>query len=125
MDMSIQRGDWKGRIGVLAQRELECLLGVACGFSSKEIAKQDGCSPATVDKRLLSASCKLQVFKRAQLVAEAMKRGLIAPMMIMLAVFSGYQAASSLDSDHQRRGPSRRVVEMRVLKAREDAAQAA
>lgn len=125
MDMSIQRGDWKGRIGVLAQRELECLLGVACGFSSKEIAKQDGCSPATVDKRLLSASCKLQVFKRAQLVAEAMKRGLIAPMMIMLAVFSGYQAAASLDSDHQRRGPSRRVVEMRVLKAREDAAHAA
>lgn len=123
MDMSIQRGDWKGRIGVLAQRELECLLGVACGFTSKEIAKQDGCSPATVDKRLLSASCKLQVFKRAQLVAEAMKRGLIAPLMILLASFGGYQAATSLDSDHLRRGPSRRVVEMRLIKAREDASQ--
>lgn len=123
MDMSVSRGEWKGHIGLLAQRELECLLGVACGFTSKEIAKQDGCSPATVDKRLLSASCKLQVFKRAQLVAEAMKRGLIAPMMILLASFSGYQAAASLDSDHFRRGPSRRVVELRVIKARDEAAQ--
>jgi len=123
MDMSIQRGDWKGRIGLLAPRELECLLGVACGFSSKEIAKQDGCSPATVDKRLLSASCKLNTFKRAQLVAEALKRGLIAPLAIVLSTLAGYHAAVDLGDDHLRRGPSRRVVELRVLKARDEASQ--
>lgn len=60
-----------------APRELECLLAVAAGMSSKEIARKLGVAPASVDKRLLSLTTKLGVIRRAQLVAEAFRRGLI------------------------------------------------
>lgn len=116
-----------GLIGYLnrgaAPRELECLLEVASGKTSKEAARVLGISPGSIEKRLLSLSTKLGVTKRAALVTESFKRGLIAPLMILLASFGGYHAAVSLDSDHQRRGPSRRVVELRLLKARDDATQ--
>lgn len=73
----VTREGFLGVIGLLAHREIMCLLGVALGLSSKQIAQQDGCSPASVDKRLVSAACKLNTHKRAHLVAEAMRRGLI------------------------------------------------
>ena len=62
----------------LAPRELQCLLHVAAGLTSKEAAKALGVSPNSVDKRLLSATTKLGVTRRAALVAEAFRRGLIS-----------------------------------------------
>lgn len=78
MHSMVKREGFQGFVGLLAHRELMCVLGVALGLSSKQIAKEDGCSPATVDKRLLSAACKLNTSKRAHLVAEAMRLGIIS-----------------------------------------------
>nr|WP_314586639.1 LuxR C-terminal-related transcriptional regulator [uncultured Pseudomonas sp.] len=122
--MSIQFGGWVGfKDRGLAPRELECLLASANGCTIKEAAKNLGMAPSTAAKRIASVMFKLGVSRQPAMVAEAMKRGLIAPLMILLASFGGYQAATSLDSDHLRRGPSRRVVELRILKARDEAAQ--
>ncbi|WNC12053.1 helix-turn-helix transcriptional regulator [Pseudomonas coleopterorum] len=62
----------------LAPREMQCLLYVAAGMTSKETARELGVSPNSVDKRLLSATTKLGVTRRAALVAEAFRRGLIS-----------------------------------------------
>lgn len=61
-----------------APRELECLLAVAAGCSTKEIAKDLGLAPDSVSKRLLSLTTKLGVVKRTQLVARAFALGLIS-----------------------------------------------
>lgn len=63
----------------LAQRELECLLSIANGHTDKQIAQRDGLSPRSVKGRIESVMHKLGVFKRAALVAEAFRRGLILP----------------------------------------------
>jgi DNA-binding CsgD family transcriptional regulator len=78
MHTSVTRDHLSGKLGLLAAREMLCLLGVASGLSSKQIAQQDGCSPSTVDKRLLSAAFKLNTAKRAALVAKAFALGLIS-----------------------------------------------
>lgn len=62
----------------LAPRELQCLIAVAAGMTSKEAAKELGVAPDTVDKRLLAATTKLGVTRRAAMVAEAFRLGLIA-----------------------------------------------
>lgn len=71
-----------GFIGILgrgaAPRELECLLAVAAGCSTKEIAKDLGLAPDSVSKRLLALTTKLGVVKRTQLVARAFAMGLIS-----------------------------------------------
>lgn len=60
-----------------APRELQCLMAVASGQTSKEVARGLGVSPDTVDKRLLSLTTKLGVTRRAALVAKAFSLGLI------------------------------------------------
>lgn len=80
-------GRWTANLGMgLAERELQCVMAVACGLTSKEAARELGLAKDTIDKRLLSASTKLGVIKRAQLVAEAMRRGLISPAATALAL---------------------------------------
>lgn len=75
-----------------AQRELECLLAIAGGLTSKEAARDLGVAPGTIEKRLLALSTKLGVTRRAALVAEAFKRGVIAPAVcILLALLIGLQ----------------------------------
>ncbi len=84
-----------GFIGVLgrgaAPRELECLMAVAAGQTTKEIAKGLGLAPDSVSKRLLALTTKLGVVKRTQLVARAFALGLIS--------FAG---VSSPTPEHQR-----------------------
>lgn len=60
-----------------APRELQCLMAVASGQTSKEAARELGVSPDTVDKRLLALTTKLGVTRRAALVAKAFALGLI------------------------------------------------
>ncbi|MFA7942026.1 LuxR C-terminal-related transcriptional regulator [Pseudomonas brenneri] len=60
-----------------APRELQCLMAVASGQTSKEAARDLGVSPDTVDKRILSLTTKLGVTRRAALVAKAFSLGLI------------------------------------------------
>lgn len=72
-------GSWTGFLGLgLAARELQCIMAVASGLTSKEVARELGVAKDTIDKRILSASTKLGVTRRAALVAEALRLGLIA-----------------------------------------------
>lgn len=86
---AVTRGELQGFLGMgLAPRELDFTLAVATGMTDKEIAKLFGLSPASVSKRLDVAKFKLGCTKRAHLVAQAMKRGIIAPLAILLMVCS-------------------------------------
>jgi DNA-binding CsgD family transcriptional regulator len=73
--------DFAGFTGFLgrgaAPRELQCLMAVAAGQTSKEAARELGVSPDTIDKRLLALTTKLGVTRRAALVAKAFALGLI------------------------------------------------
>ncbi len=78
MSRTIRFEVWQGFLGKgLAEREISCLLAVASGYTDKEIAQMDGLSPRSIKGRIESAMFKLGVFKRAALVAEAMRLGLI------------------------------------------------
>lgn len=61
-----------------APRELECLMAVAAGQSTKETARDLGIAPDTVNKRILALTTKLGVTRRAALVAKAFALGLIS-----------------------------------------------
>ncbi|MBX6687017.1 hypothetical protein, partial [Pseudomonas aeruginosa] len=81
-------------------------------------ARDLGMQPGTVGKRVLAATTKLGVTRRAALVAEAMRRGLISPAVIALAFLVAGQPL--LNDDHMmrsRRGGERRI-EFRVAARR-------
>lgn len=61
----------------VARRELQCLLAIAAGRSSKEAARDLGIAAGSIDKRLLALTTKLGVTRRAALVAKAFALGLI------------------------------------------------
>lgn len=109
--------NWTANPGLgLAERELQCVMAVASGLTSKQAARELGVAKDTVDKRLLAASTKLGVIKRAQLVAEAMRRGMITPMVItMCAVLVGHSIESTNDEfTRVRRSGERKLVESRA-----------
>lgn len=69
-----------------APRELECLLAIAGGASGKEAARALGISEDGVKKRLIALGTKWGVTRRAALVAEAFKRGVISPAVTALVL---------------------------------------
>ncbi|MCL8308146.1 LuxR C-terminal-related transcriptional regulator [Pseudomonas putida] len=84
---SITIGNWQGLLGHgAAPRELECLLAIAGGASGKEAARTLGISEDGVKKRLIALGTKWGVTRRAALVAEAFKRGVISPAATALAL---------------------------------------
>jgi DNA-binding CsgD family transcriptional regulator len=121
---TVAYGNWKGFTGKgLAERELETLLAVAIGMTDKQAAQAFGVSPRTVKGAIERCMHKLQVFKRAPLVAEAMRRGILAPLCVALV-------ATLLVVQHQpssivRRPQTPRRVELRVAARRHEAAWAA
>ena len=118
-------GNWTGSLGLgLAERELQCVMAVACGLTSKEAARELGVAKDTIDKRLLAASTKLGVIKRAQLVAEAMRRGLISPMVVTLCAVLVGHSISSTDEYTRVRRQGERKIETRVATRRADCALA-
>jgi NarL family two-component system response regulator YdfI len=64
-------------VGLLSEREVEVLAGVALGERSKEIAARLGVAESTVKAHLASIYAKLEVDSRAAAVAVAMARGLL------------------------------------------------
>jgi DNA-binding CsgD family transcriptional regulator len=115
MNRTIQFGSWQGVLGNgLAERELICILAVAAGHTDKEIARRDGLSPRSIKGRIESAMFKLGVYKRPALVAEAMRRGLISPMILALCAILVGQSAISDHSLNRIRKPGERRVETRV-----------
>ncbi|AJO76467.1 helix-turn-helix transcriptional regulator [Pseudomonas sp. MRSN 12121] len=97
-----------------APRELECLLAVAAGHTSKEVARDLGVAPDTIDKRLLALTTKLGVKRRAALVAEAFKRGLISPAAVMAMILAVHASMAEDPTLRVRRGGGERRIETRV-----------
>lgn len=101
-----------------APRELECLLAIASGLTSKEAAKDLGVAPGTIEKRLLSLSTKLGVTRRAAMVAEAFKRGLITPALC--AVLAAHAVIADQHHEMIRRpSPARRSELVHAARAAE------
>ncbi|WAE51202.1 helix-turn-helix transcriptional regulator [Stutzerimonas frequens] len=89
---TIQVDGWLGRLGQgLAPRQLEATLWACADKTAKEIARCMGCSPATVVKTLDRARSSLsekdrQIASTRGLCLEAMRRGIIAPLVLALLV---------------------------------------
>lgn len=119
---TITCGTWTGRLGQgLAPRELEALLGVAQGFTAKEIARQMQITPGTVKNRIENAMFKLGAARRAAAVAEAMRRQIISPLCIALACLIAMHAVID-DADpmrRDRRAPERRTAQVRIVRKAE------
>lgn len=119
---TITVGSWIGHLGRgLAPRELQCLLEVARGLTSKEIAKHFGISESGVEKRIGDAMLKLHVRRRAALVAEAAHQKIITPLCILLACFISWHALAD-DGDpmrRDRRAPERRTAQVRIVRKAE------
>lgn len=97
-----------------APRELECLLAVAGGATGKEAARALGMTEDGVKKRLLCLSTKLKVTRRAQLVAEAFKRGLISPAAVLAMILAVHASMAEDPALRVRRGGGERKIETRV-----------
>ena len=122
---SITSGNWTGHLGMgLALRELQCVLGIAMGQTSKELARDLGVQPESIKKRVLAASTKLGVTRRAQLVAEAMRKGVISPLIVLMCLIITAQQANTEQFGRIRRQGERRI-ENRVAVRRVEAFQAA
>lgn len=116
---TITAGSWQGFLGRgLAERELQCVLGVAQGKSSKELGRDLGIAADSVKKRVAAAMFKLQVNRRAALVGEAMRRGLISPAAILAAILAVHGAVSDDQFLRVRRSGGEKRVEFRVAARR-------
>lgn len=118
---TITIGQWKGHLGRgLAPRELECVLDVAQGMTSKQIARHFGISEGGVEKRIAAAMFKLDVPRRAALVAEAMRRQIISPMCVFLAALIAMHSMFDDNSMRRdRRVPERRTAQVRIVRRAE------
>lgn len=108
-----------------APRELECLMAVAAGLSSKEAARMMGVAAGTVEKRLLCLSTKLHVTKRAALVAAAFRNGILAHAVFVLAALTCLHSIASDDPAMRTRRGGERRVEVRVTARRVESGYAA
>lgn len=119
---TITLGNWQGLLGHgAAPRELECLLAIAGGASGKEAARTLGISEDGVKKRLIALGTKWGVTRRAALVAEAFKRGVISPAATALALLMAIHGMIGDDQAMRiRRGGNggERRVELRTVARR-------
>ncbi|WP_134063922.1 LuxR C-terminal-related transcriptional regulator [Pseudomonas sp. JV241A] len=125
---SITLGNWQGLLGCgAAPRELECLLAIAGGASGKEAARVLGISEDGVKKRLIALGTKWGVTRRAALVAEAFKRGIISPAAVLAAIMAVHGVVSDDQLLRVRRGGNgaERKIENRVATRRAECALAA
>lgn len=105
---TLSRHGWQGETGLLSYRELQFTLAVADGLTDKQIAREAGLAPDSVRKRIASAMFKLGAHRRAHLIAEAMRRAIIAPTVIALSVC--IVAANSNPDHYQERVPRHRIT---------------
>ena len=110
-----------------APRELECLLAIAGGASGKEVARTLGISEDGVKKRLIALGTKWGVTRRAALVAEAFRRGVISNAAAALALIMAIHGMIGDDQAMRvRRGGNsgERKIETRVATRRAECALA-
>ncbi|MFR0673134.1 response regulator transcription factor [Enterobacterales bacterium AW_CKDN230030176-1A_HGKHYDSX7] len=119
---TITCGAWTGQLGdALAPRELEALLWVAQGLTTKEIARQMGTTPGTAANRVKLALFKMQVSRRVEAVTKAMSRQIISPLCIALASLIALHAAIDVGDPmrRDRREPERREAFVRIARKAE------
>jgi DNA-binding CsgD family transcriptional regulator len=88
---TIQIDGWLGHTGQgLAPRQLEATLWACAEKTAKEIARCMGCAPSTVVKQLDAAKFKMGTRTTRGLCLEAMRRGIIAPLVLALLVGGGH-----------------------------------
>lgn len=80
-----QINDQRGGAGFTRGEAIDMLL-LAAGNTCKEIARATGRSPETVKASLGRAKHKLGVYRAAGAIAEALRRGWIAPLVLALLV---------------------------------------
>ncbi|MGH8382598.1 response regulator transcription factor [Pseudomonas sp.] len=119
---TITCGSWIGQLGkALAPRELEALLWVAQGLTTKEIARQMAVSPGTAANRIENALFKLEAGRRIEAVTKAMRQQIISPMCFVLAALMAMHAVMG-DADPMRRDrrvPERRIAQVRIIRKAE------
>jgi DNA-binding CsgD family transcriptional regulator len=119
---TITCGTWTGQLGdALAPRELEALLWVAQGLTTKEIARQMDTTPGTAANRVKLALFKMQVSRRVEAVTKAMSRQIISPLCIALASLIALHAAIDVGDPmrRDRRVPERRTTQIRIVRKAE------
>lgn len=78
---------WQGRLGQgLAPRQLLATMLSMLDLKVNEIAERMNCAPSTAEKTLDRARFKLGAKTNRGLIAEAMRRGIIAPLVLALFV---------------------------------------
>lgn len=119
---TITQGSWMGHLGRgLAPRELEALLWVAQGLTTKEIARHMAVTPGTVANRIDNVLFKLDAGRRIEAVTKAMRQKIISPLCIALAGLIAMHSAIA-DSDpmrRDRRAPERRTAAVRIVRKAE------
>ncbi|MFI0472939.1 hypothetical protein ACGLWX_09515 [Halomonas sp. HMF6819] len=89
--------------GLPTQVQAQVVAGLAAGLTQKEIARLRGVSPASVRTVVEALYFNLHAYRATAAVAEAMRRGWIAPLLLALMISS-----ISPDTPAQRhRQPSR------------------
>lgn len=120
------KSNWKLN-GYLAPAQGEVLLGLAEGMTDKEIARARGCSPKTVESNLYRL--KERMFgkmtpygTRTKIVAEAILRGWISPLMVLFVITSLLVAMVNPQFDIQvrRSRSSSRNVASRLVRGRKN-----
>lgn len=87
---TIQVEGWQGRLGQgLAPRQLLATMLSMLDLKVNEIAERMNCAPSTAEKTLGRARFKLGAKTNRGLIAEAMRRGIIAPLMVALLIGGG------------------------------------
>ncbi|WP_054059603.1 response regulator transcription factor [Pseudomonas asplenii] len=117
---SITAGSWMGHFGRgLAPRELEALLCIAQGMTTKEIARVMGIAPGTAANRIENVMFKLGVARRTAALAEAMRRQIISPVCLMLAAIIAFHAIADDPVRRDRRIPDQRPPQVRLVRRAE------
>ncbi|MGE6659575.1 helix-turn-helix transcriptional regulator [Pseudomonas sp. NPDC077408] len=84
---TIQVEGWQGRLGQgLAPRQLLATMLAMLDLKVNEIADRMNCAPSTAEKTLDRARYKLGARTTRGLCLEAMRRGIIAPLVLALLV---------------------------------------
>lgn len=72
--------------GLPTVAQAQVLCGLAAGMTQKEIARERGVSPATVKAAVATLLYLLHAQRATAVVAQALRRGWIAPLLLALIV---------------------------------------
>lgn len=88
---SVEFAGWRCRYGkrgsdLPTAKQVMVLAGLASGMTQKEIARQRGISPATVKSTAEAMYFRLHAARATDAVSKAIRRGWIAPLVLVLLI---------------------------------------